>query len=406
MALGCFCLNVQNLSGVAETGQTSFNTASYHNTSSQHDVVPSELGTYIIPNSAVTLNFKIKLHTLWKAFLEPIQNPAPPSPMALSTPPPPLDPSTTAIASTTTTSTIATTATATTTRPLFPRPPNPQPFYSPAPSRLPSDPNPNYPQLAPRPPHPHSQDPSQLIYPVASSGRGFLSRPVAMPGARPVLAPLFGFPYPDHGRGNPGFSRPTHLPHAFLGSGPCSAANATGGGLMPGVVKGIPVPSSHLPKVGPPSVPISDSNGHKDLRDRTRDDTFVVIRDRKVRVPDNASLYALCQSWLRNGFPEETQPQYLDAVKSLPRPSPVAAQVINSPHKKQEDKEEDKEDEGSVDHLSTEELLRRHTKRAKRVRSRLREERLQRITRYKTRLALLLPPMVEQHFKNESAAAN
>ncbi|KAG8363558.1 hypothetical protein BUALT_Bualt19G0035000 [Buddleja alternifolia] len=341
--------------------------------------------------------------------------------MAPSTPPPPPDPSTT---------TAGATSITTTTRPLFqnpPRPQNPHPFYSPPLSRLPSNPNPNYPQLAPRPPHPHPHhpDPSQLLYPVASSGRGFLPRPVAMPAARPSSRLPLVFPYLDQGQGNPGFVRPNHLPHVLLGSGPASAVNAAGGGVMPGVVKGIPVSSSHHPKVGPPSASISDINGHKDLSERNRDDTFAIIRDRKVRLPDNASLYTLCRSWLKNGFPEETQrsvlfgdlslmsdiplllqPQFLDTVKSLPRPLPVAAQIVDSPDKKAEDKDEEDEDKGSFEDLSEKELLQRHIKRAKRVRSRLREERLQRITRYKTRLALLLPPMVEQHFKNESAAAN
>ncbi|KAL0411112.1 UNVERIFIED_CONTAM: hypothetical protein Slati_3700900 [Sesamum latifolium] len=275
-------------------------------------------------------------------------------------------------------------------------------------SRLPSNPNPNYPQLAPRPPqpHPHPQDPSQLLYPVASSGRGFLSRPVAMPAARPSPRPPFVFPYLDQGQGNPGFVRANHFAHVFLGPGPGSAGNASSGGVMPGVVKGIPVPPSHPHKVGPPSASISDNNGHKDLRDKNKDDTFAIIRDRKVRISENASLYTLCRSWLRNGFPEEIQPQYLDAAKSLPRPLPAAAQVVDSPDKKSGDKEEEDEDESSVENLCEKELLQRHIKRAKRVRSRLREERLQRITRYKTRLALLLPPMVEQHFKNESAAPN
>ncbi|KAL3815036.1 hypothetical protein ACJIZ3_016304 [Penstemon smallii] len=300
--------------------------------------------------------------------------------MAPSTPPPPHDPSTT------------------TTRPLFPRPPsNPQqPFYSPTPSRLPSNPNPNYPQLAPRPPHIHPHDPSQLLYPLASSGRGFLSRPVSRPSHRPQVI----FPYSDPGQGNPGFIRPTHLPpHLMLGSG-----TGGGGGVMPGVVKGVPISSSQHPKVGPPSASVPDSNGHNDLRNM--DDALAIVRDRKVRIHENDSLYALCRSWLKNGFPEETQPQYMDAVKSLPRPLPVAAQVVDSPDKKEVSKEEEDEDEGSVEHLSAKELLQRHVKRAKRVRLRLKEERLQRITRYKTRLALLLPPMVEQHFKNESTAAN
>ncbi|KAK6120779.1 hypothetical protein DH2020_045483 [Rehmannia glutinosa] len=319
--------------------------------------------------------------------------------MAPSTPPPP------------DTSNIAT-STAATTRPLFqnpPRPPNPHLFCSPPPSRLPSNPNPNYPQLAPRPPHPHPhphhhpQDPSQLLYPVASSGRGFLARPLPMPAAGPSPRPPYVFPYLDPGQGNPGFIRPNHLPHVLLGSGPGSAGNASGAGVMPGVVKGIPVSSSHHPKAGLPSSSISDNNGHKDLRDR-RDDTFAIIRDRKVRISEDASLYSLCRSWLKNGVPEETQqPQYLDTVKSLPRPLPVAAQVVDSPDKGAEDAEEEDEFQENVENLSAKELLQRHIKRAKKVRSRLREERLQRISRYKNRLALLLPPMVEQHFKSESA---
>lgn len=156
--------------------------------------------------------------------------------MAPSTPPPPPD-----------TSGAAASAAPATARPLLqnpPRPPTSHPFYSPPP-RLPSNPNPNYPQLAPRPPHPHSQDPSQLLYPVASSGRGFLARPVALPATRPSQRPPFMFPYMDQGQGNPVFVRPNHLPHVLIGSAPGSSA----AGAMPGVVKGIPVPSSHQLKV-------------------------------------------------------------------------------------------------------------------------------------------------------------
>ncbi|XP_042015277.1 pollen-specific leucine-rich repeat extensin-like protein 2 isoform X1 [Salvia splendens] len=319
--------------------------------------------------------------------------------MAPSTPPPPPD---------TSTSSAATATTA----PLFqnpPRPPNRHNFhYSPPPPRLPSNPNPNYPQLAPRPPHslPHPQDPSQLLYPVASSGRGFLTRPVALPATRSTHRPPFMFPYPDQGQGqgNPVFVRSNHLPHLLAGSAP---SNSAATGAMPGVVNGIPVPSSHQTKVGSPSASLSDNNGHKDSRDRTKDDAFVILRDRKVRIHEDAALYSLCRSWLRNSFPEETQqPQYLDTVKSLPRPLPIPAQDANSPDKTAKDKEEEDEDKDSCENLSEKELLQRHIKRAKRVRSRLREERLQRITRYKTRLALLLPPMVEQHFKNDSGPAN
>ncbi|KAL6560444.1 hypothetical protein OROGR_004003 [Orobanche gracilis] len=314
--------------------------------------------------------------------------------MAPSTPPPP----DTSNASATTT-----------TKPIFqnpprPPPPNPQLFYSSPSSRLPSNPNPNYPQLAPRPPHP--QDPSHLPYPLASSGCGFISRPLAVPPGGPSPRPPFVFPYLDPGQTNLGFVRPNDLPHVLLGSGPGTSGNASAPGVMPGVVKGIPVSFSNHPKICPPSNSIPDNNGCKNLRDRNRDDNLTTVRHRKVRITDNASLYTLCRSWLRNGFHEETQqPQYLDTVKPLPRPLPVAAQVADSPDKAVEIKEEDK-GKKSVEYLSEKELLQEHIKGAKRVRSRLREERLRRITRYKTRLALLLPPMLEQQITNGSADAN
>ncbi|KAA8515725.1 hypothetical protein F0562_018664 [Nyssa sinensis] len=281
------------------------------------------------------------------------------------------------------------------------------------------------PNLAPRVPtnsiHPQlakSHDhPQGLLYPVASSGRGFLPKAIrpqladqtvtiANPGGfppRPVIAAAyphpvrpFGFPHSDPRGQTVHLIRPTHLQHSLLGST---------GGVMTGMVKGVPV-SAH-PKVGPsPSPPsVSDCNGYKDTRDRSRDDTFTTVKDRKVRISDGSSLYALCRSWLRNGFPEESQPQYMDGIKSLPRPLPIPVADTHSEVKKESDKEEEEEEE-SVEHLSPQDLLQGHIKRAKRVRARLREERLQRIARYKTRLALLLPPLVEQQFRNDTAAGN
>ncbi|CAK9144770.1 unnamed protein product, partial [Ilex paraguariensis] len=126
-----------------------------------------------------------------------------------------------------------------------------------------------------------------------------------------------------------------------------------------------------------------------------------------VRITDGASLYALCRSWLRNGLSVESQPQNMDGVRSLPRPLPIPVREAHSPARKESDKEEEQqEDEVSVEHLSSQELLRRHIKRAKKVRTQLREERLQRIERYKTRLALLLPPIGDQQLRNEAAAGN
>ncbi|XP_050386505.1 uncharacterized protein LOC126802837 isoform X2 [Argentina anserina] len=152
------------------------------------------------------------------------------------------------------------------------------------------------------------------------------------------------------------------------------------------------------PPVAPPSS-VPDTNGI------IRDDSQFVIQDRKVRITDGASLYMLCRSWLRNGTPEESQTQYGDATRSLPKPLPIS--MASATQEKKEDKKEDNEakDEESLEHVSPEDLLKRHVKRAKKVRARLREERLRRIARYKSRLALLLPPHAEQ-VRHDLAAGN
>ncbi|XP_039064041.1 uncharacterized protein LOC120209019 isoform X2 [Hibiscus syriacus] len=93
--------------------------------------------------------------------------------------------------------------------------------------------------------------------------------------------------------------------------------------------------------------------------------------------------------------------------KALPQPLslPVTDDLPKDTEGREEQVEEDKkEDEQSVENLSAHDLLQRHINRAKKVRSRLRQERLKRIVRYKTRLALLLPPLVEQ-FRSDAAAA-
>ncbi|XP_030547378.1 uncharacterized protein LOC115753042 isoform X2 [Rhodamnia argentea] len=194
-----------------------------------------------------------------------------------------------------------------------------------------------------------------VVYPVASSGRGFIPK-------------------------SPNQLDPAAVRHPV----PVSARV-----LVP----------SHPKQCFSPSLPLPDCNGCKELRDRAREDAATVVRDRKVRLSDGDSLYALCRSWLRNGFPEESQPQYGVGVKSLPRPLPP----VESYRIVKKEAEDDNEDEKDAEELSTSDLLKRHVKRAKRVRSRLREERSQRIARYKSRLALLLPLQVEQ-FKSDSVA--
>ncbi|KAJ4970022.1 hypothetical protein NE237_003121 [Protea cynaroides] len=278
-------------------------------------------------------------------------------------------------------------------------------------------PNPS-PQMAPKiTPDPSSLPPSQpqgILYPVASSGRGFVPksfRPqspdqlvtIANPGGvgfppRPVLAfpqvRPFGFSPADPQAQSVHLMRPPHLqPSSQIGSRQMGTA-------ITGTIKS--GPAILHPKVAPFSSSMPDFNSYKELRDRGRDDAVVTIQDRKVRLSDGASLYALCRSWVRNGLPQETQPLFGEGVKLLPRPLPVTV-VDTAPKKDEADDEEDEkeEDAGSVEHFSPQELLQRHIKRAKRVRARLREQRLQRIARYKQRLALLLPPPVEQ-LRNDS----
>ncbi|KAG6581603.1 uncharacterized protein LOC111441417 [Cucurbita moschata] len=247
------------------------------------------------------------------------------------------------------------------------------------------------------------QDASQaILYPVASSGRGFVPRPirplpvdqtvtVANPGGYPHR-PVVSFPH-----------RPIGSPHLDSMSHPMHMARPPNlqqqlipfsGSSISGSIKG--APNSSDPKVFPPST-IGEANGCKEMR--VRDDALCVVRDRKVGITDGASLYALCRSWLRNGSQEESQPQYGSFLRSLPRPLPIAVTGAVPSQKKEvveEVVDEKDKDEESIEDLSTQELLKRHVRRAKKVRSRLREERLQRIERYKTRLALLLPPPVEQ----------
>ncbi|GKV46870.1 hypothetical protein SLEP1_g53832 [Rubroshorea leprosula] len=70
-------------------------------------------------------------------------------------------------------------------------------------------------------------------------------------------------------------------------------------------------------------------------RDRNKDKSLINIRNRKVRITNGtSSLYALCGSWLRNSFPEESQPQYGDIAKSLPQPLPMPV-TDNLPNKRE-----------------------------------------------------------------------
>ncbi|KAE9617296.1 hypothetical protein Lal_00034303 [Lupinus albus] len=206
-------------------------------------------------------------------------------------------------------------------------------------------------------PQPQPQ-PQPLIYPLSSSGIGFIPKP------------SLGAGHVDYHHLNHHF--PSHLP-----------------------------PHPH-PKAALGSA-VSDRNGYKDAstRERSRDDSCYVIRDRKVRITEDASLYALCRSWLRNGVNEEKQPQQKDVMKALPRPlpAPIGASMSNNEEDDKQDNEHEEDDE-SVENLSPQDLLKKHVQHARKVRARLREQRVQRIKRYRSRLTLLLPQPAEQ-FRND-----
>ncbi|KAJ4703139.1 proline-rich family protein [Melia azedarach] len=272
--------------------------------------------------------------------------------------------------------------------------------------RLPTTPNPNQSQ--------------GVLYPVSSSGRGFIPKPihpnnnssadltvtVANHGRyspQPNQLPLYHHPRP-HLDASLSNHHVAHHQHQIFR--PCinqQQQHHHHPQVAPSI-RGIPVSTGHLKVASTPSS-VSD-NGHKHLREK-RDETIAIVRDRKVRISDGASLYALCRTWLRNGSPEESQPQYGDGVKTLPRPLPVPVadtNVVKEMEDGDDDDDENDEDE-NVDHLSAEDLLRRHVHRAKKVRARLRDERTKQIGRYKTRLSLLLPPMGEQSW-NDGTAGN
>ncbi|KAL0703321.1 hypothetical protein Bca4012_069746 [Brassica carinata] len=162
------------------------------------------------------------------------------------------------------------------------------------------------------------------------------------------------------------------------------------------------VPHFLQPRVAPPPTSILDTGRNKNasstfLRVIRRRDALVLVRGRKVRITDEASLYSLSRSWLRNGAHEGMQSQRSDTMKPLPKPLPL--DVMEAAEKPTDD--DDKEDEESVKDLTEKDLLKGHIERAKKVRARLREERSRKIARYKGRLALLLPQSGEQCTKND-----
>ncbi|MED6185811.1 hypothetical protein PIB30_060621 [Stylosanthes scabra] len=280
-----------------------------------------------------------------------------------------------------------TTATATTgapARPISPLRPNPQL----------TKPNNNHTNFNDQSQN-HNQNQNQpFLYPVSSSGRGFI------PGITNSFARGGGGGSTETRHVSPSlaYARGVHAHLEYL-------SHITRHHQLGSNVRALPLsPQQH--KGTPPSA-VTDTNGYKDTstRERSRDDQYIVVRDRKVRITEDASLYALCRSWLRNGVHEENQPRQNDVMRALPKPLPASAVAGMSNKKEEKDNDEDKEKEESVEHLSAPDILKRHIRSAKKVRARLREERLQRISRYRSRLQLLIPSPVE-HFKNDTAAGN
>lgn len=251
---------------------------------------------------------------------------------------------------------------------------------------------------------PSNQPPHSLLFPPVSSGRDLFPKSLRPDQSVTVANPNLyssrshvAYPRPPIASSHLDALNPVHFVNPPYLQQPLPHVSGAG----PGAVKGIPFPLNS--KGGPSVSSVPERNQFKNSRDRNRDETPITVRNRKVRITNGTSLYALCRSWLRNGVPEEIQPQFDSMAKSLPRPLPRP--VTDDLPKKKEDGQEKEEEEESIEHLSTKDLLKKHVKRAKRVRARLTEERLQRIARYKTRLALLLPPLVEQ-FRNDGAGGD
>ncbi|KAJ8421357.1 hypothetical protein Cgig2_032828 [Carnegiea gigantea] len=206
------------------------------------------------------------------------------------------------------------------------------------------------------------QTQTTVLYPLASSGRGLVpsTRPqlpeqrvtVANPGVYPLSARSIEAachpppPQPQHQLArlfaSSDSSQPPHSSYPFRN--PClhpshghmsSVSFPTAGAG----IRGASVSSYAQPKVASFPCLGPGSNGHEESMDKVTDDLFVSVRDRKVRISDGASIYALCRSWLRNGYSEESQLQYGDFMKSLPKPSPMPMSE-SSPLKRKQNADE------------------------------------------------------------------
>ncbi|KAL9249400.1 hypothetical protein AKJ16_DCAP07839 [Drosera capensis] len=292
------------------------------------------------------------------------------------------------------------------------RPPTPIPNSTTitTPTQPATAPPPQPPRPLPRPLFPTRPRPN--LGPIPAQHRlGYQdprSQQTGFPPPRSSLSSGLGFqipppPPPPHGAVTATMNIPPCVGHhprggvAATGRGVGPGIGGAGGRSNGGAGRSAVLTIGHGPiKVSSSQGAGPDRNGHRDPNNRSRDDSFVTVRDRKVRFTEGTSMYALCRSWFRNAYYDGSWSKSTDIVRSLPKPLPLEVLETCSSKGPEADEEKEAEGEKSVENLSAEELLQRHVKRAKRVRARLSEKRLQRIARYKNRLALLLPPLAEQ----------
>ncbi|KAF6141835.1 hypothetical protein GIB67_003206 [Kingdonia uniflora] len=186
--------------------------------------------------------------------------------------------------------------------------------------------------------HPQQQQhPQNILYPLASSGRGFI--PQNLRTKTPNNDHLVTIANPSGGGGGGGFHPPPRAVSVFSSypgrtfgypMPPLSESQAIqrpGGVMMrpqymmgarqmpPSFTSGGQFKSESVlgvPKAAPFPAPAPDFNGYKGARDIIKDDT-VTIHDRKIALSDDSSLYALCRSWVRNGLPQENQVKDMEA---------------------------------------------------------------------------------------------
>ncbi|KAL5211010.1 hypothetical protein ABZP36_006633 [Zizania latifolia] len=146
--------------------------------------------------------------------------------------------------------------------------------------------------------------------------------------------------------------------------------------------RGVPIAPQAQPKANP--VPVvtpspQEINNSKGSERSKEDGTTVVINDRKANLLDSesGSLYALCQSWVHNGVPHESQPSIGTGAPILPRPLPASVVDSRISEKDNDAEKEDLEEEkNETGEYNASELLKQHVKRAKKICAGLQKERL------------------------------